>query len=324
MKPIRILEVKSELGAGTRGASLGVDALKVACLNSGSDFFARYALVEVLTENEALFQHTPYRKAKYIDIIYEVSERVCNLTYETLKYGSYPIVLAGDHSTAAGTIAGVKKAYPDQRLGVIWIDAHADLHSPFTTPSGNMHGMPLAISLAEDNLDCKINRLHPETAAYWHQIKNLGGVIPKIKHEDIVFVSMRDTEEEEIHLIDKYQIKNFTVSELRKIGIEEVVTRTFKHLADCDLIYISFDVDSLDARISQGTGTPVKNGLSVDEARELNSLLIQHPKVCCWEMVEVNPCLDKTGNVMAENAFSILESVVDTLERVQKKSKVLN
>ena len=318
MKPIEVIEVKSELGAGTRGASMGVEALKVVCLNKKSDFFTRYRRVSVETENEVLFYPTPYKHARYINVMIRVQQRVCETVARSILNGDFAIVLAGDHSTAAGTIAGIKKAYPNKRLGVVWIDAHADMHSPHTTPSGNMHGMPLAIAIAEDNLESKVNSLHPDAAGLWQRLKDMG-TGHNVEPEDIVYVSMRDTEVEEQYLIKKYQIKNYPTDEVRSRGVEAIIPEIFAKLAHCDLIYVSFDVDSTDPKISEGTGTPVEGGLSIEEAMKLNTLLVQNEKVCCWEMVEINPTLDYEGNLMAENAFDILVSVADTVEKTRQQ-----
>lgn len=314
---IKLIEVKSEIAAGTRGASMGIDALKIACLDFNSDYFSRYDSEEVENVNEILFDGYEHPTAKFIDGVHTMESRVSEAVYYALKKGHFPLVLAGDHSTAYGTIAGLKKARPEMRLGVIWIDAHGDLHSPYTTPSGNMHGMPLAMAGAEDNLECKINDPKGETVEYWEKIKKIGGISPKISLSDIAFISVRDIEEPEQRLIEKYKIRNFTTDECRKIGIKEVAKKALEHLDHCDCIYVSFDVDSMDSRYSEGTGTPVPNGLSVEEAKELNVLLAESEKVCCWEMVEVNPTLDEM-NKMAENAFEILEATTQVIEKRTK------
>ena len=151
IKPIKLIEVKSEIGAGTRGASMGVDAIKIAALDFGSNFFKKFKGVEVQNENQLLLEPVVNDYAKRIKGIYTLNERLAKEIKETLIKEEVPIVLAGDHSSALGTISGIKLAYPKKRVGVIWIDAHADLHTPYTTPSGNMHGMPLACVLGEDN-----------------------------------------------------------------------------------------------------------------------------------------------------------------------------
>lgn len=318
MKDILLIEVKSELGAGTRGASLGVDALKIASIDLQSDFFARYDSLNVKTDNSPLFTGFISPSAKFIKAILGVEKRVCNAVAETLEEGDFPLVIGGDHSTASGTIAGVKKANPGKRLGVIWVDAHADLHTPYTTPSGNVHGMPLAMALAIDNLECQTNEPPKETVHIWNEIKKIGVNGPKLKPEDIVFISLRDTESPEDYLVEKHGMRVFRTDEVRKKGAAKIAQQALDQLADCDIIYVSFDVDSLDSSISVGTGTPVPGGLTAEEAKTINRELIKSPKVCCWEIVEINPTLD-TENKMAEVGFEIMESTAKALEDARLK-----
>ena len=312
MRNIKIIEVRSEIGAGTRGASLGIDAIKIAALDFMSSLFVNFSTENVEDENRLLYEPVASPYAKRIAGVYTMYERVSNSVYETLKSGIFPIVLAGDHSTAGGTIAGIKMAKPKNRLGVIWIDAHADMHTPYTTPSGNMHGMPLAISLGEDNLESKVHNPDAETINFWNKLKNIGKIQPKIEPQDIVFIALRDFEKEEEHLIKKYGIKVITVQEVRRKGVENVVRQSLLHLGQCDDIYVSFDVDSLDSSISRGTGTPVSNGLKEREAEDLLAALMQNRKIRCFEITEVNPTLDKE-NLMAEIAFNILQRSVNLL-----------
>jgi arginase len=312
MKEIKIIEVKSEIGAGTRGASMGVEAMKIASLDLNSDFFRLYDSVEVENVNELLFDGAKHSYAKFIDGVLIMEERVCLEVYEQLFDEYFPIIMAGDHSTSYGTIAGIKKAHPKSRLGVIWIDAHADIHTPFTTPSGNMHGMALAMACGIDNLECKVNDPRGETLDYWEQIKNVGMQGPKINPEDIVYIAVRDLEKPENYLLNKYNVNFIEVEEVKKLGGSKIAQKALEMLDHCDYIYVSFDVDSMDSRISTGTGTPVPNGLAVDEAKSLNAELAKSPKVIAWEIVEVNPTLD-TENRMAESAFEILEATAKAI-----------
>lgn len=306
MKTVKLIEVKSEIGAGTRGASLGPDAIKIAALDFGSSYFKKFKSVEVPNENRLLLEPIVHEYAKRIKGLYTVVERVAKEIEKTLTVNKhFPIVLAGDHSTSAGTIAGIKMAYPNKRLGVIWIDAHADLHSPYTTPSGNMHGMPLAISLGEDNIERGVNKPDPEAVEYWEKLKSLGGIIPKIQYNDLVFITLRDFEPQEKYLIEKNKVRTYPVTEIRRKAVERVAIESLNYLDHCDLIYVSFDVDSMDSTISRGTGTPVPNGITEKEAGSLVYYLLRSKKVCCFEIVEVNPTLDRE-NIMAENAFEIL------------------
>ena len=312
MNNLIIIEVKSEIGAGTRGASLGVEAVKIASLDLGSDFFRKYASVEVEHVNEVLFNSAEHANAKFIDGVLIMEERVCLEVYEQLFEERFPIVLAGDHSTAYGTIAGIKKAFPRKRIGVIWIDAHADLHSPYTTPSGNMHGMTLAMACDIDNLECKVNNPRGETIEYWEQIQQVGVAGAKVYPEDVVMIAVRDLEKAENYLINKYGIGFIETEEVRKQGAAAAAARALQMLDHCDLIYVSFDVDSIDSRFSSGTGTPVPNGLTPEEVKLLNATLVRDPRVCVWEMAEVNPTLD-TENRMSETAFEVMNAVASAI-----------
>ena len=313
MDKLKIIEVRSEIAAGTRGASLGVDAVKVASLDAKSDYFAKMESVVVEDENKVLFEPNRFKYAKYIDSVFTMLKRVRDNVEEVmLKEKKFPIVLAGDHSTAAGTILGIKAARPHQRLGVIWIDAHADIHSPFTTPTGNMHGMPLAMVTGIDNHESKVNEPNQDTLDYWQRIKELGGPDQIVQTEDIVYIVVRDVEDQEKETLDKYHILNITVDDIKEKGIKSASAQALDHLRECDIIYVSFDVDSIDARYAKGTGTPVPDGLTVEQAKELNEELIKSKKVCAWEMVEVNPTLDSENN-MARMAFEILDATTDSL-----------
>ncbi|MCD6062093.1 MAG: hypothetical protein K0R82_4 [Flavipsychrobacter sp.] len=312
MRNIKIIEVRSEIGAGTRGASLGIDAIRIAALDFMSSFFVNFPSEQVENENRLLYEPVASPYAKRIQGVYTMYERVAKSVSDTLKSGLFPLVLAGDHSTAGGTIAGIKMARPKNRLGVIWIDAHADLHTPYTTPSGNMHGMPLATALAEDNIESQVHNPDAQTVDFWNKLKSIGKIQPKINPSDIVYIAMRDFEKEEEHLIKKYGIKVIPTQEVRRKGVESVVRSALLHLSACDDIYVSFDVDSLDSSISRGTGTPVSNGLKEREAEDLIASFMQNHKICCFEVTEVNPTLDKE-NLMAEIAFNILQRSVNLL-----------
>lgn len=312
MKNIKLIEVPSEIGAGTRGASLGVDAIKIAALDFMSNFFVHFPSEKVETSNNSLFEPIQSPYAKRIHGVLGVYERISKAVFDSIKSNFFPVILSGDHSTAGGTIAGIKMAKPKSKLGVIWIDAHADLHTPYTTPSGNMHGMPLATAIAEDNQEMKGHELDEKTAGMWNQLKNIGKIEPKVLPEDIVFISLRDYEKEERFLIEKHGMKVITTAEVRRIGAENVSRKVLRYLSDCTDIYVSFDVDSLDSSISKGTGTPVGNGLKEREAEDLISKFMQNRKICCFEITEVNPTLDKE-NLMAEIAFNILQRSVNVL-----------
>lgn len=312
MRNIKLIEIPSEIGAGTRGASLGIEAIKIAALDFMSSFFVHFPSDKIATENKLLYEPIESPYAKRINGVMAMYDKVSKSINDTIKGGFFPVVLSGDHSTAGATIAGIKMAKPKSKLGVIWIDAHADLHTPFTTPSGNMHGMPLATAINEDNLESKVHEVDANTLKNWNYLKNIGKIAPKILPEDIVFISLRDYEKEEKAIIEKYGCKVVTTSELRRKGAEIVYRSVIRYLSDCTDIYVSFDVDSLDSSLSKGTGTPVSNGLKEREAEDLISKFMQSRKICCFEITEVNPTLDKE-NLMAEIAFNILQRSVNVL-----------
>ncbi|HEU4903158.1 MAG TPA: arginase [Flavisolibacter sp.] len=300
------------MGAGTRGASLGIEAIKIAALDFMSSFFIHFPSEKIPSENKLLYEPIESPYAKRIKGIVAMYDKVSKAVQETIKSNFFPVVLSGDHSISGGTIAGIKMAIPKGKLGVIWIDAHADLHTPYTTPSGNMHGMPLAAAINEDNRECAVHDLDPETEQQWHYLKHIGKIAPKVLPEDIVYISLRDYEKEEKALIDKYGMKVITTKEVRSKGVENIVRSITRYFSDCSDIYVSFDVDSLDSSLTRGTGTPVSNGLREREAEDLVSKLMQNRKVCCLEITEVNPTLDKE-NLMAEIAFNILQRSVNVL-----------
>jgi arginase len=313
MSRLHLIEVRSELGAGTRGASLGVEAVKIAAHDFASKFFYKMPSTVVPDRNDLLYGSEGSPFARYLPGVAEVIQNVRDAVAESLLRDEYPIVLAGDHSTAAGTIAGIRKAMPDRRLGVIWVDAHADLHSPWTTPSGNMHGMTLAIALGEDHRDAAVREPDATTVKRWRALQAIAGSPPMVNYSDLVYMALRDLEPQESKLIRKHKVKVFGVPELRRKGVERIALDALNALSSCDAIYVSFDVDSLDARLSQGTGTPVPGGINEREAGKLLQNLVRNPKVCCFEMVEINPTLDKE-NLMAEMAFEILVKVANAID----------
>ena len=287
---------------------MGIDALILAAINKGSSIFSGRPSVQVNDSNHILTEPTNYKWAKYIDALVPIYQEVCNKVSEVLRQNKFPIIISGDHASAGGTVAGIKNANPKKRIGIIWIDAHADLHSPYTSPSGNIHGMPLAAVLNEDNLKFDPGDVKDETKEQWEKLKRVGGHSPKAKPEDLIFIGVRDTEKEEDYLMETLKIKNYKPDELRDNGLQETLSEIREKLADCDVVYVSFDVDSLDSKtVSSGTGTPVENGLFVNEAKEILKNLMSWDKVIALEITEINPLLDDQKNKMAETALEILE-----------------
>ena len=172
--------------------------------------------------------------------------------------------------------------------------------------------MPLCCVLGEDNKDRQQNKPDDETIEYWEKLKNLGGIYPKINYNDLVFIALRDFEAPEDYLIKKNKVRVFNLQEIRKKAVERVAIESLNYLDHCDIIYVSFDVDSMDSRISSGTGTPVPNGITEKEAGNLIYYIMRSKKIVCFEMVEINPTLDRE-NLMAENAFEILQKATNQL-----------
>jgi len=314
-KQIKIITNRSDIGAGTRGSDMGIDAIEIAAIVQDNDFFTRFNIEDVVAENDSIYNKVTCSFGKRIKSVYEQCSRLSKTIKRNLQNNQFLIVLSGDHSSALGTISGIKAANPDKRLGVVWIDAHADIHSPYTTPLGNVHGMPLAAALAEDNMDCRINNVFEETQKYWESLKNLGCDGAKVKAEDVVYFGVRDTEEAEDKQIEKLGIKNYMVHEVRYRGLRTCVDEALEKLTDCDLIYISFDVDSMDCDlISYGTGTPVSKGFDQFEIIAIINQITASQKVAAIEFVEINPLLDLKGNKMAETAFEVLEAVTEPLK----------
>lgn len=307
---IKLIKNRSDIGAGTRGSDMGIDALEIAAINVDNDFFNRHSYIDVKTHNETIYQKNNNSFAKRIEHVAEQCERVCDAVFTTIQENNFPIVLSGDHSSAIGTISGIKKAYPTKSIGVIWIDAHADLHSPYTSPSGNVHGMPIAAALNVDNLDYKINEVSDQTINYWNNLKNIGIEGSKLGFNNLVYFGLRDFEIAEEKLIVHNKIRHYKVEEMRAMGIKKCVKDSIEYIKDVDVIYISFDVDSMDCdQISYGTGTPVKSGFLPSEIIEIFDSLLDTKKVKCIEFAEINPLLDNKGNKMAETAFQILKHI---------------
>lgn len=313
-KSIAYIFNDSEISAGTRGASLGPGAIRVADDNSGNYLFSKYPIHYVKTMNHLIDQPTRLKWGKRADGLAQIYKNVAEVVSRERNNNDFIIVIAGDHGSAGGTIAGLKMANPKNRLGALWIDAHGDLHTPFTTPSGNMHGMPLATALNEDNLESKQNDPSEETIKYWNEMKNTGGMAPKIIAADLGFIGLRDLETPEIEWMERNGVKNISVDELRKEGVQKILKRLDDKYVNCDELYVSFDVDSMDPKLtSHGTGTPVPHGISPEEASELLRHFANHPKVRCIEFVEVNPCLDEKTNRMAEVAYGLIKDVVEVV-----------
>ncbi len=288
----KLITAESDFGAGKQGAAKGPLALinELRSLDFNHIDTYNYILMEPRVGNDRT--ETPY--GKNIETITEFQNNVWRSISEILQLGKIPFILSGDHSSANALISGVKDFYANSRIGVIWIDAHADLHSPYTTPSGNIHGMPIAALMGHDHREMARNEPKEITKKLWEDMKRLGRrrIVPKLQPQDLVFIALRSTEVEEEKIIAKENIKTFRPDDIRQLGIEKVLENTLSHLRNCEYIYVSFDVDSLDSSISVGTGTPVEDGLSLDQAHYLLKSLLAKKNLVGFEITEVNPELD--------------------------------
>lgn len=223
------------------------------------------------------------------DEIVTVSENLSKATSEIVEKGNFPLTLGGDHSIAVGSISGISQHY--ENLGVIWYDAHGDLNVPEESPSGNVHGMPLRI-LAGDGPD---------------ELVNINDFTPKVKPENIVLIGMRDLDEGERKYIKDKNIKTFTMADIDRFGIQEVIERSLEYLKsrNIDGLHFSLDVDALDPAETPGTGTRVMGGLSHRESHFALELLNESKLVTSMDIVEVNPLIDNSNHT-AEQAVALL------------------
>jgi len=309
MLTTEIILSSSGLGAGKKGSELGGQALRIAASQNNDNLFSKYPITEISGDHQ-LYATSDKYQAAYLTAVVAFNEKICDTVATAFSRSNKVINITGDHSNAVGSISGLRKAYPDSAIGVIWIDAHADLHSPYSTPSFNIHGMPLAALCGHDNRSVGSMDPSEDQKVFWEKLKTVGGaaISPKISPSDIVFIDIRDLEDPEWAVIKEHGISHYEPHDVKSLGIDTIISRTLQTLADKDIIYITFDVDSLDPTISEGTGTPVPDGLSSEEAVALLSAFYHHPKCKMLEVTEINPLLDKE-NAMAKAVSSILEQV---------------
>lgn len=305
-----MIELAAEFGAGTRGSSLGVDGIRFACLNKGYREYFALDSTYIAGDPDRMIDRVEFPGAKRIDLILSVYDQYLEKVDQVFEENLFPLVISGDHSNAAGTVAAIKKRHPKKRLGVIWIDAHADLHTPYSSPTGNVHGMPVAAILNLTNEDKAVRKPSEETLKHWDTLCNVGGIAPKITARDMVFIGIRDLEEQEWKIIDENKIKFYNNHHVNEMGTDKIIAETKTYLSKCDLIYVSFDIDSLDSAIVPGTGTPVTDGLSIGQARDFLNSFWQMENLACLEFTEINPLLDyanQTADVAADLLYDLIK-----------------
>lgn len=216
-----------------------------------------------------------------------------------LSLGNRCLLLTADHSNGIGGVSGLCMNRDANSVGVIWIDAHYDLHSPYTTPSGNSHGMAVNALIDDNNTEHAEQAVTPAEANLWESIKGIKGMGNAIPSKNLVFIGVRDYEPAEAALVEKHGICSIHPTEIQSRGIAACMETAMQHLSHCASIYVSFDVDSMDPSISTATGTPVAEGLDLDQAKFVIGHLLKDDRVHCLEITEFNPTLPQPSEMLA-------------------------
>ncbi|HDB5311562.1 TPA: arginase [Staphylococcus aureus] len=289
-KAIDIIGAPSTFGQRKLGIDLGPTAIRYAGLISrlkqlDLDVYDK-GDIKVPAVNIEKF-HSEQKGLRNYDEIIDVNQKLNKEVSASIENNRFPLVLGGDHSIAVGSVSAISKNY--NNLGVIWYDAHGDLNIPEESPSGNIHGMPLRILTGEG----------PK------ELLELNSNV--IKPENIVLIGMRDLDKGERQFIKDHNIKTFTMSDIDKLGIKEVIENTIEYLKsrNVDGVHLSLDVDALDPLETPGTGTRVLGGLSYRESHFALELLHQSHLISSMDLVEVNPLID-SNNHTAEQAVSLV------------------
>lgn len=289
-KAIDIIGAPSTFGQRKLGVDLGPTAIRYAGLISrlkqlDLDVYDK-GDIKVPVVNIEEF-HSEQKGLRNYDEIIDVNQKLNKEVSASIENNRFPLVLGGDHSIAVGSVSAISKHY--NNLGVIWYDAHGDLNIPEESPSGNIHGMPLRILTGEG----------PK------ELLELNSNV--IKPENIVLIGMRDLDKGERQFIKDHNIKTFTMSDIDKLGIKEVIENTIEYLKsrNVDGVHLSLDVDALDPLETPGTGTRVLGGLSYRESHFALELLHQSHLISSMDLVEVNPLID-SNNHTAEQAVSLV------------------
>ncbi|RLQ93250.1 arginase [Falsibacillus albus] len=292
-KKISILGVPMDLGQMRRGVDMGPSAIRYAGVverleSLGYDIDDQ-GNIEI---DQAERVHNPDTNLRNLKAVADGNERLAAKIHDIIDGDSFPLIFGGDHSIALGTLAGVSKHY--NNLGVIWYDAHGDLNTADTSPSGNIHGMPLAASLGIGH----------------EALTNIGGYTPKVKPENIVIIGARSLDEGERVLIKEKGIKVYTMHEIDRLGMTKVMEEAMAYLKDrqVDGVHLSLDLDGLDPNDAPGVGTPVIGGISYRESHLAMEMLAEAGVITSAEFVEVNPILDEK-NKTASVAVALMGSL---------------
>lgn len=277
---VSIIGFPMDLGADRRGVDMGPSALRIAGLQSKLENLG-YKVEDTGDIKIEIMERQKIKnpKLKYLDEIIKTSKKLAEKVERVLDNGYFPLCIGGDHSMALGTITGISSYCRKKKLklGVIWIDAHSDMNTDKTSPSGNIHGMPLAALLG---LGCE-------------ELVNFFDFSPKILPQNCALIGIRSVDEAEKINIKKLKLPIFTMNDIDKLGIHRIIAKVLKQFREkVDHIHISFDVDSVDPNVAPGVGTPVPGGLSYREAHLLMEVIAECGCMSSLEIAEVNPILD--------------------------------
>jgi arginase len=279
---VAIIGAPLDLGAGRRGVDMGPSAIRYAGLEDrltamGVDCVDRGNVATAVAEATA--EHDP--RARFLPAIRATCERIASEVDLALDDGRIPIVLGGDHSIALGTLGGLAARHGPG--AVLWFDAHGDLNTPQTTPSGNVHGMPLAAALGRGgpNFD----------SAAW--------TLPALQPDRVALIGARDLDPGERELIAELGLACHSMNALDRRGIEAIVREALERAVGAPFVHVSLDMDGLDPDVAPGVGTPVRGGLTYREAHLAMEMVAESGLLCCLELVEVNPILDQQNATAA-------------------------
>lgn len=280
-KKIRVIGVPLDLGQSRRGVDMGPSAVRVAGLEAQLESLG-HVVEDAGNVSVALAEQKKPGdpKAKYLKEITATCTKHAELVLKTLEAGKIPMVLGGDHSVAAGTVAGTAEYYrrQNQRVGLIWIDAHSDINTPDSSPSGNVHGMPLAAIMG----------LGPS------ELAQIYGFSPKVQPENCVLVGVRDIDAIERENIRKAGIEVFTMRDIDERGMRAVIEEALRMAGRGTAGYhVSLDMDWIDPEDAPGVGTPVRGGATYREAHLAMEIIADHGRMLSFEIVEVNPVIDE-------------------------------
>ncbi len=291
MAHLQLIGAPMDLGAGRRGVDMGPSALRLARL--GPTLAALGHRLDDLGNVEVPIAEATAApgeaSARFVDAITDVTRRLAHAVADVAA-GAVPIVLGGDHAVSMGSLAGVVRRAAGRRVGVLWIDAHADLNTPATSPSGNVHGMPLAHLLG------------------YGDARLLDAIGTVLRPADVAFVGLRSVDPEERAFVHEHGLAAWTMSDLDRHGVAAAADAALSSLAHVDHLHVSFDADVLDPAVAPGVGTPVPGGLGYREAHLLMELLAASGRVASVDLVEVNPILDernRSAQVLVELAASL-------------------